>query len=74
MANDRCEKGGRLKRMTWQEHLKRCATQYQAEKKANAKGRAAAIKKPARRITGKTTLQAPTRRLRGKTKQGVDVD
>ena len=60
--------------MTWKEHLKRCAAQYQAEKAANARGRAAAIKKPKRRITGKTTLQAPTNRLRGKTRQGVDVD
>ena len=60
--------------MNWQQHLKRCATQYQAEKKANARGRAAAITKPVRRITGKTKLEAPTRRLRGKFRQGVDVD
>ena len=74
MATDLCEKGGWLKRMTWQEHLKRCAVQYQAEKTANARGRALAIKNPKRRVTGKTTLQAPTKRLRAKTRQGVDVD
>jgi hypothetical protein len=60
--------------MTWLEHLKRCSVQYQAEKKANARGRAAAIKKPVRRITGKTKLEAPTRRIRGKFRPGVDVD
>jgi len=60
--------------MTWQEHLKRCSIAYQAEKKANARGRAAAISKPVRRVTGKTKLEAPTRRLRGKFRQGEDVD
>jgi len=60
--------------MTWKEHLKRCSVAYQAEKKANARGRAAAISKPVRRIQGKTKLEAPTRRLRGKYRQGVDVD
>jgi len=60
--------------MTWLEHLKRCSAQYQAEKKANVKGRAAAVKKPVRRITGKTKLEAPTRRIRGKFRQGEDID
>jgi hypothetical protein len=60
--------------MTWQDHLKRCSAAYQAQKKANAKGRTAAIKKPVRRVTGKTTLQAPTRRKNYKFRPGEDVD
>ena len=60
--------------MTWQEHLKRCSAQYQAEKKANAKGRAAAIKKPVRRVTNKTSLQTPLVRKNYKFRPGVDVD
>ena len=59
--------------MTWQSHLKRCSTQYQAEKAANARKRAAAAT-PARRITGKKPLEAPTRRLRRKFRPGEDVD
>ena len=60
--------------MNWQERFKRCSAQYQVEKKANARGRAAAIEKPVRRVLGKRTLQKPTTRLRGKFRQGVDVD
>ena len=60
--------------MTWKEHLKRCSAQYQAEKKANARGQAEAIKKPVRRVTGKTKLEAPTRRKNYKFRPGVDID
>ena len=60
--------------MTWREHLKRCSAQYQAEKKANERKRAAAIDKPARRIAGKKALQTPTRRKNYKFRQGEDVD
>jgi len=69
-AIDQFKKRKATKRMTWQEHLKRCAAKYQAQKKAQA----AAIKKPARRITGKSTLQAPTRRKNYKFRPGEDVD
>ena len=60
--------------MKWHEHLKRCSAQYQAEKKANARGRAVVIEKPVRRVVGKQTLPAPTRRLRQKFRPGEDVD